>query len=117
MESVKLRVGEDTIYYPDVMVACGLENEDPLVEDAPCLIVEVAAPSTEAIDRREKMVAYRKIPTLKAYLTFSQDTRRVERHWRDTSGEWFVSEATDAAEVPVLCPETKLSPADIHEGF
>ena len=33
-ESVKLRVADDVIYYPDVMVACGPEGDDPLVEDA-----------------------------------------------------------------------------------
>jgi Uma2 family endonuclease len=29
METIKLRV-EDVIYYPDVMVACGAEDDDPL---------------------------------------------------------------------------------------
>ena len=33
---------EAVIYYPDVMVACGTGDDDPLVEDAPCLVVEVA---------------------------------------------------------------------------
>jgi hypothetical protein len=31
MEAVKLGV-EDVIYYPDVMVACGAEDNDSLVE-------------------------------------------------------------------------------------
>lgn len=116
-ESVKLKVGEDKIYYPDIMVACGPEGDDPLVEDAPCLIVEVASPSTEQIDRREKMIAYRQIPTLKAYLIVAQDSRRVERHWRDEHGEWFQGEATDDNVVPVPCPETKLPLAEIYESL
>lgn len=41
MEAVKLRV-EDVIYYPDVMVACGAED-DPFIENAPRLAVEVAS--------------------------------------------------------------------------
>jgi Uma2 family endonuclease len=35
-----------------VMVACGPEGEDPLVEDDPCLIVEVASLSSETTDHR-----------------------------------------------------------------
>jgi Uma2 family endonuclease len=57
-EGVKLRVADDVIYYPDVMVACGPEGNDPLVEDDPCLVVEVASPGTETTNRREKLAAY-----------------------------------------------------------
>ena len=57
-ESVKLRVADDVIYYPDVMVACGPEGADPLIEDDPCIVVEVVSPSTETTDRREKLAAY-----------------------------------------------------------
>lgn len=116
METVKLRAAEDTIYYPDVMVSCEPED-DPLVEHKPCLVVEVASPSTESIDRREKMLAYRKIPTLQAYLIVAQDERRVERHWRDESGEWRQGEAVGEGFVPIPCPETKLPLNEIYEGL
>ncbi len=114
---MKLRADEDVFYYPDVMVACGPEGDDPLYEEAPCLIVEVASPSTESIDRREKVAAYRRIPTLKAYLIVAQDSRRVERHWRDESGEWFQGEAIEDNVIPIPCPETRLSLDDIYEGL
>nr|MBA3793598.1 Uma2 family endonuclease [Rubrobacter sp.] len=57
METVKLR--KDIFYYPEVMVACGSEPENPYYEDAPCLVVEVVSPSTESTDRREKLAAYK----------------------------------------------------------
>ncbi len=57
METVKLRAAADTIYYPDVMVACGSEPEDPYVESEPCLVVEVVSSNTEMTDRREKLAA------------------------------------------------------------
>jgi len=66
METVKLR--KDIFYYPEVMVACGSEPENPYYEDAPCLVVEVVSPSTESTDRREKLAAYKRVPGLKAYL-------------------------------------------------
>jgi Uma2 family endonuclease len=118
MEAVKLRV-EDVIYYPDVMVACGAEDDDQLIENAPCLVVEVASPSTESIDRREKMLVYRSIPTLRAYLIVAQDDRRVERYWRGEDGEWRQGEAVgEGSEVPIPCPSPiEITLSEIYEGL
>ena len=52
---MKLRVADDLFYYPDVLVAC--EPDDTYTEDEPCLVVEVASPSTGTTDRREKLAA------------------------------------------------------------
>jgi Uma2 family endonuclease len=52
------------------------------------LNVEVTSESTAEIDRREKLVAYQKLPGLRAYWIASQDTQRVEAHERDASGRW-----------------------------
>ncbi|MFN3715830.1 MAG: Uma2 family endonuclease [Thiobacillus sp.] len=56
---------QSSYYYPDVTVTCAPGD---LAADAPndyiaspCLIVGVLSPTTEAIDRREKMLAYRQI--------------------------------------------------------
>lgn len=116
MSDVKLQAGDDAYYYPDVMVACGPEGEDPFVEDAPCLVVEVASPSTAVIDRREKLVAYKRIPTLKAYVIAEQDERRVQRHWRDEEGVWWDAEVSGHGHVPLPCPETTLTLDDIYAG-
>ena len=116
-QSVKLRADDEVIYYPDVMVACGPEGDDPLIEDAPCLVVEVVSPSTETIDRREKMLAYRRIPTLKAYLIVDQERRYVERHWRGEKGEWRQGGVMEGGTVPVPCPETGFPLAEIYEGL
>src|SRR6185503_7069483 len=54
VNDLKVRIG-DIIYYPDVMVACGAEPADARIEIAPCLLVEVLSPSTERVDRHEKL--------------------------------------------------------------
>jgi Uma2 family endonuclease len=116
----KVRATEDTFYYPDVMVVCGDSDtgEDAVYQDAPCVIVEVTSPSTGSTDRREKLAAYKKIPSLKAYLIVSQEERRVERHWRDESGQWWQAEVADPrAVIPIPCPETGLTPAQVYEGL
>jgi Uma2 family endonuclease len=113
---VKLRASEDAIYYPDVMVACGPGDSHTHIEDAPCLIVEVISPSTGIVDRREKRAAYKRIPTLQAYLIVDQEEWRVERHWRK-DGEWWEQEISGEGVVPIPCPECELSLAEIYEGL
>lgn len=117
-----LRADDNVFYYPDVMVVCPPEDEqradEALFEKAPCLVVEVTSPSTEATDRREKLLAYRKLSSLKAYLIVDQEEMRVERHWRDETGRWWQAEAVGPEGVaPVPCPETELTLAQIYEGL
>jgi Uma2 family endonuclease len=112
---IKLRAADAVIYYPDVMVACGPELADAYVEAAPCLVIEVTSPSTAAIDRREKLFLYRKIPSLRAYLVVDQDERRIERYWRDEAGEWLAQEIIEGV-VPIPCPEMEITVEQIYRG-
>ena len=112
---VKLSPAPDTIYYPDVMVACAPEGEDELIEYEPCLVVEITSRGTRAIDRREKLAAYKRIPGLQAYLIVDQKKRRVERHWRE-NGDWWEQEIVEQGAVPVPCPACELSLDEIYEG-
>lgn len=116
---MRLRATEDVFYYPDVMVVCEDDEagDAALYQHAPCLIVEVTSPSTESIDRREKALVYRGIPSLRAYLIVDQDRRWVERHWRDESGEWRQGGIAGEGSIPIPCPETKLSLDAIYEGI
>lgn len=116
VSDVKLRASEDLLYYPDVMVACGPSGDEALIEDRPCLLIEVTSPSTVMIDRREKVLAYRQIPTLEAYLIVHQDAPRVERHWRDETGSWRYADVVGEGRVPFPGPEIELSLDEIYEG-
>jgi Uma2 family endonuclease len=112
---VMLRVADDTIYYPDVMVACdGGDEASRVVTDA-CLVVEVTSPSTRRTDRREKLAAYRRCPSVQAYLVVEQGERLVERHWRDGAGAWQHETLTSGA-IPIPCPSTALSIDEIYRG-
>lgn len=113
---LKLRATKEVFYYPDVMVACGPGSSDPLVEDAPCLLVEVTSPGTEMIDRREKALVYRQIATLRAYWIVHQDRRGVDRHWRDESGAWCHEEVTGEGRIACPCTGLELSLDEIYEG-
>jgi Uma2 family endonuclease len=80
-----------SFYYPDVLVACDRHDAKSVFTEAPVLIVEVLSRSTASIDRREKVVAYRQIPTLWQYLIVHQVRQRVELHQKDVSNEWQVT--------------------------
>ena len=90
MSDLKVRLAvnrEDIFYYPDVMVACGDVRPEAHYLRDPTLIIEVLSPSTESIDRREKLLNYPLIPTLQEYVLVAQETREItlhrrEEHWR-----------------------------------
>ncbi|MEJ2376704.1 MAG: Uma2 family endonuclease [Pseudolabrys sp.] len=63
----------ETLRYPDIVVdAVGGGGKD-YTAASPVLVVEVLSPSTAAIDLGDKAAEYLKLPTVKAYLVFSQD--------------------------------------------
>lgn len=115
---LSIDIGNDTLfYYPDVMVSCSPEPESPLYEDTPCLVVEVTSPSSDGIDRREKLLHYKQLAGLKSYLIVAQDARRVTRFERDEQGRWWEAEVTAEGALPLRCPELTLTVAEIYEGL
>ncbi len=116
ISDVKLRATGEVYYYPDVMVACGEEPEEPNLEQDPCLLVEVVSPSTAPVDLREKLLVYKHIASLRAYLIVHQDRRGVERHWRDDDGTWRYASLTESGRISCPCPEVELTLDQIYEG-
>lgn len=112
-----LRVARDLFYYPDVTVACEEDGVEGYITVKPCLIVEVLSPSTQATDEREKLVAYRNLPSLQAYLIVAQDQRRIVMHYRDANGEWQGAEYGPGDVFSVPCPATELSVDAIYRGI
>jgi Uma2 family endonuclease len=87
---VKVHVEEaDAFYYPDVIVTCAGEHLDAYYVTQPRLIAEVLSPSTETIDRREKLVAYQSLPTLMEYLLIGQERPLVEVYRREAGDQWW----------------------------
>ncbi|MEZ5451953.1 MAG: Uma2 family endonuclease [Thiothrix sp.] len=116
---VKVRVaGRKTYYYPDVLVGCEPDEADDYYLEKPCLIVEVLSDSTEKRDRREKLLAYMNIPTLRAYLLVAQDKPEVELFYREPEGNWWVETFNGLeASITLPCPEATLTLADVYEGI
>ena len=101
---LKVRATRSRYYYPDVMVSCDV-SDDRYTEERPCLIVEVLSPSTEATDRREKLLTYLNIATLRHYLLVSQDGIRIEQYLRDGDGNWTVLDLGPGDQLVIDCPK------------
>jgi Uma2 family endonuclease len=114
---MRLRIGDDAVYYPDVQVVCDPAETEHLYTTAPCVIVEVLSPSTSSIDLREKLMAYRRLESLRAYVIVFQDERRVIRHYRAENNAWFDALHGADSAVPFPCPEIELTLADIYQGL
>ena len=84
-----VRLG-DVAYYPDVLVVCpGELRPDTMHERDLSIVVEVASPSTEAVDRREKTMAYINAPSFERYVIVEPERRRIEVATRGPAGvQW-----------------------------
>ncbi|HEY4216556.1 MAG TPA: Uma2 family endonuclease [Gemmatimonadaceae bacterium] len=114
---VKLRASSDRYYYPDLMVACGSAGEIALIVSEPSLVVEVTSPSTRGTDRREKLEAYMKMPSLRAYLIVDQRRRHVLMYTRRGAADWTREEVSGNDELSLSFLNTTLSLDEIYEDI
>lgn len=108
----------DSVYYPDVFVHCGggPAGATNVVHSA-ALVVEVLSESTAQIDRREKLAAYQRMPSLRAYWVVSQDQQHVEVHQRASQGNWVSQQFGKAALLDTSGLTTQpLSVAELYAG-
>jgi Uma2 family endonuclease len=87
--NMKVKINRlDLFYYPDVSVTCNPQDQEKYFLESPCLIVEVLSPSTERIDRQEKLINYRELKSLQEYVLVSQTEKKVEVYRRGDRSEW-----------------------------
>lgn len=119
MSDVKLRVETaDAFYYPDLMVGCDPNDHEPYFLRAPQVIVEVLSESTEAVDRREKWIAYQTLPSLREYLMLDQEELRAQLYLRKGPLEpWWQRDhgVEDRLELPSL--ELSIPLGDLYRNI
>lgn len=99
--------------YPDASVICGPYDRDPENSRTvlnPSVVVEVLSPSTEAYDRGEKLLHYKRIPSLRSLLLVAHDRQEVEVWTRPDEGTpWCRSLVGPSDRATELLPETSLA--------
>ena len=94
---LRLNIAQDTIfYYPDLLVTCDPADDAKYYKAKPTVLVEVLSPSTERLDRREKFLAYQRLPSLEEYVLVSQEAMSVTlfRRSHDWCAELFAKDDT-----------------------
>ena len=117
---MKVRIAtQASYYYPDVAITCApddLASDSPKdYIESPVLLVEVLSPTTEAIDRREKMLAYRHIASLREYVLIDQERRWVEVYRRNEAG-WSADIFAPDDEITLESADMQISMDDLYEG-
>lgn len=116
ISDMKLRVAAwNAFYYPDVMVVCDAADAQAYYKESPSLIVEVLSNSTESIDRREKLLTYRTLASLREYVLIAQDRRRVEVHRRADDGLWQLETLEEGDRLHLECVGATLSLDEVYE--
>ena len=116
---MKVRVdhdGESYFYYPDLLLSCQPDDkESAYYRRHPCLLVEVLSPSTERIDTREKLFAYRLLPSLREYLLLRQDRVQADLYQWSDEGRWqhhVLGQPDDA--LALRCLDAAVSLRDVY---
>ena len=116
---MKVRVNHDSdsyFYYPDLLLSCQPDDrESAYYRRHPCLLVEVLSPSTERIDSREKLLAYRLLPSLREYLLLRQDRVQADLYQRSDAGRWQHHTFTQPGDLLALrCLDAAVSLRDVY---
>ncbi|GER87043.1 hypothetical protein KDW_12050 [Dictyobacter vulcani] len=113
---VAVQLTDDKCYYPDISVSC-----DPFdwtrkkALEAPSVVVEVLSPTTERIDKIEKLQVYQYYPTIQEILFVDSRKCYVEHHHRVSVSQWAVSLYRDRNDVVELASiETRFSLREIY---
>ena len=81
----------NSYYYPDLVVSCEAYDAKSVVLKHPVLVIEVLSPSTASTDKREKLIAYQKLASLKEYVIVYQDRKQVLLYRRGADDIWELS--------------------------
>ncbi|GCF06845.1 Uma2 family endonuclease [Dictyobacter arantiisoli] len=113
---VAVEFSQKRIYYPDVSISCDLEDRKRKKSiEAPAVIVEVHSPSTEKIDRGEKLLAYQQHPTVQEIVFVDSRKHFVEHHHRSGISKWehfLYADEDDVVELTSI--DTTLLVRDIY---
>lgn len=114
---IKVCATKNVYYYPDILVLCEENDEDSYFRNNPILIIEITSPSTEKIDRREKLFVYQQISSVQEYVIIDQHRINIEIHRRQPDGRWityYFNENESEDEIEFKSVELTLPIAEIY---
>jgi Uma2 family endonuclease len=114
IENIKVGIGENTFFYPDIVVSKPFENQ--YISRIPVFIGEVLSSSTRKFDLTDKFIQYRKIETLNYYLCVEPEQQVVIFFFKNESGEWMSETYTkDEDKIDLKILNTSFTLKDIYK--
>ena len=77
--------------YPDIVITCDPDDNDPLIVKSPTVIIEILSPSTKKYDKTVKFFAYQRIPSIQQCIFVAQDNIEVKSFQRSKDNQWILS--------------------------
>jgi Uma2 family endonuclease len=117
---MRVRIPDGPYYYPDAVVDPSppeLEDDEQDTLLNPLVVVEVLSPSTEAIDRGEKLDSYRQVPSLTDYLIVLQNEMQIEHYSRMSADEWRLVTHDGDDTIPLESLGCELRLADVYQRW
>ena len=117
IETMKVKIGDETILYPDVFVTCNASDlSTQLTFASPTLVVEVLSPSTQSYDRGAKFTLYRSIESLREYILVDPDTREVQLFRRGADSLFTLHDLTGRERITLSSLGCELLASDVFDG-
>lgn len=112
---MKIRIESiNAFYYPEVSVVRNYQARELYFKTRPCLIAQVMSPTTERIDRNEKLFNYRQLPSLQEYLLVDQFEMKVEVY-RKSQNNWLLETLTQDSILKLQSINVEITMAEIYE--
>lgn len=104
--------------YPDIVVTCSSDDNDPLIVKYPSFIVEILSPSTKKYDKTVKFFRYQRLPSLQQCVFVAQDAIEVKSFQRFEKEQWVLTtleKLEDVLLIPSL--DLEISLKDIYRNI
>ena len=88
--------------YPDIVLTCNPEDQDPLIIVFPYVIIEILSQDTAQYDRTEKFFQYQRIPSVEQCVFIAQHQVAVESFERAPNGQWLMTPLAVASDKLII---------------
>lgn len=115
---LRVSISNSRYVLPDASISCDpgdLEGENDIIY-APCVIIEVLSPSTEATDRGKKFRYYQSCPSIQEYVLISVQEEAVDVFRRTGDNLWTLHPFGHGDEVELKSINIKIALETIYEN-